>query len=366
MDKNEGAERQANESTETREAQIAIELETCTISWTRDSPVPPSIFLSLPTWLDMRRTREKWVLVLTLKHADNIAMLAATVPVESFLDVPDSRLSAALKLTSFGVGKSALAPLPPQTDQPPIEDEEAPVPRASPRPLAVAIEGCTAIICVRIKCAHSTSFLVPVLGGVQLWLLVLGLPSSYDTMGAWSGMKPSEKLHQHLSMLDCVPPKRSLKKKTPRNVDGELEQEIDATLSKVLQTYEVLQKKREFIGCDSEQRQRRLKKLLDEDSTSHGFRLNLTPRIQRVVRKRYPVQPENESREQELIGEAYTHLMEVTNTLLTVRGCDGVHQDAAKNPRLPSAEDVLGQRLVLAVSCPRRKFLMRNLFDHIW
>ena len=155
-------------------------------------------------------------------------------------------------------------------------------------------------------------------------------------MGAWSGMKPSQKLHQHLSMLDCVPPKRSLKKKTPRNVDGELEQEIDATLGKVLETYEVLQKKREFVGCDSEQRQRRLKKLLDEDSTSHGFRLNLTPRIQRVVRKRYPVQPENESREQELIGEAYTHLMEVTNTLLTVRGCDGVHQDAAKNPRLPS------------------------------
>ena len=123
MDKNEGAERQANESTETSEAQIAIELETCTISWTRDSPVPPSIFLSLPTWLDMPRTKEKWVLVLALKHADNIAMLAATVPVESFLDVPDSRLSAALKLTSFGVGKSALAPLPPQTDQPPIEDE---------------------------------------------------------------------------------------------------------------------------------------------------------------------------------------------------------------------------------------------------
>ena len=25
-------------------------------------------------------------------------------------------------------------------------------------------------------------------GGVQLWLLVLGLPSSYDTMGAWSGI----------------------------------------------------------------------------------------------------------------------------------------------------------------------------------
>ena len=151
-------------------------------------------------------------------------------------------------------------------------------------------------------------------------------------------------------MLDCVPPKRTLKKKTPRNVDGELEQEVDATLAKVLNTYESLQATREFIGCDSEQRQRRLKKLLDNDVTSHSFRLNLTPKIQRVIRKRYPAQPEDETREQELIGEAYTHLMDVTNTCLNARGCDGVNRDTEKYPCLPAAADVLGRYLLLAVS----------------
>ena len=184
-----------------------------------------------------------------------------------------------------------------------------------------------------------------------------GIPNVFETLGTWVGIKASENIHQHLSMLDCVPPKRSLKKKTPRNVDGELEQEVDATLAKVLDTYESLQTTGEFIGCDSEQRQRRLKKILDSDVTSHGFRLNLTPKIQRVIRKRYPAQPEDETREQELIGEAYTHLMDVTNICLNARGCDGVNRDATKNSGLPAAEDVLGRHLLLAVS-PRTR--LRN------
>ena len=49
------------------------------------------------------------------------------------------------------------------------------------------------------------------------------------------------------------------------------------------------------------------------------------------------------------MGEAYAHMMGVTNALLKRRGCDGVTPSAARNPAEPGLpSEVLGRAFVLA------------------
>lgn len=136
-------------------------------------------------------------------------------------------------------------------------------------------------------------------------------------LGQWNGMLP----HQDIVLGDwtaddALPPRRKFCRKAPRDVNIELKNEIQDTLTALEEAYNAAESDGDFEGLNGEARYKRLEQRILTKSTMHDLQLKLAPRVRRVIQARYRARPDTGDQASKLIGDSLAYLVDLANTCM--------------------------------------------------